>query len=104
MTASPSPKGNKMTYSTDNFQAGSEFRVQWTTAAPNPSYNPKMAMMQGSRYRKYAEILTNHVSEIFSTYEEAESFSLSVGCNSWNVMVRLPGNKNFRTAYDTKKI
>lgn len=95
-----------MTYTTANFETGSEFRVQWTTEISNPRYDRKRAMMQRGRYRVLPHIATKHVSETFATYEEAKSFSDSlVGDVAYKfVMVRLPGNKNFRSASDTKKI
>lgn len=95
-----------MTYTTQNFETGSEFRVQWETERPNPRYDRRVAMMQKGRYRQLPTIITKHASDIFSTYEEAKAVKDSVteDAHFLNITVRLPGNKNFRTTHDTKKI
>ena len=80
-----------MTYTTESFKPGSEFRVQWVI------YTVK-------RNSKYGETISHKSSDIFDTYEEAEAFKQEVTEGQASVTVRLPGNKNFRTAWDTKKI
>lgn len=88
-----------MTYTTASFATGSEFRADWSESTPRQRrVNGVMMNVPSSRDFK---------SDIFSTYEEAESV-LSEAPNSkrisWSsVMVRLPGNKRFTMAYYAKK-
>ena len=79
-----------MTYTTASFETGSEFRVSWVIFTDKPN-------------SKYGTTIGHRNSDIFDTYEAAEAFNnqLSYGAE---VMVRLPGNKNFRTTRDTKKL
>lgn len=79
-----------MTYTTESFEAGSEFMVKWTDWSVNG--NP-----------------INRKSEIFTTYEEADALQVANESNgngeyaNRHVFIRRPGNKRFTIAYSAKK-
>jgi hypothetical protein len=84
---------NKMT--TTTFETGSEFRVSWETERPNPRY---------TRYnRQHQYIITQHKSEIFASYDEAQAFNVSID-KKGTVQVRRPGMKNFIPTYQAKSV
>ena len=91
-------KGNQMT-TTASFETGSEFRADWHEVTPRQRrVNGVMMSVPTFSERK---------SDIFSTYEEAQSVlskvleSKKIGWAS--VMVRLPGNKRFTMDFNAKK-
>jgi hypothetical protein len=82
-----------MNYTTASFETGSEFRVHWIEISPNPRRNSK-----------HADIITIKDSDIFTTYEQAQAFRSELNNRNSDVMVRRPGNKNFRRDRDTKTV
>ena len=88
-----------MTYTTASFATGSEFRADWTEVTPRQrTVNGVMMNVSTFNERK---------SDIFSTYEEAQSVLSEVlesKKTGWaSVMVRLPGNKRFTMDFNAKK-
>lgn len=89
-------------YKTEDFEAGSEFRVNWEVSRPNPRYNPIAARLSGKT--SHREIITKFSSPIFSTYERAAEFIVEayLGQSEPRIKVRRPGTKNFIPVYNAK--
>ena len=91
-------KGNQMT-TTASFETGSEFRAEWTESRP-AQRRVNGVMMSVSTF-------SERKSDIFSTYEEAQSVLAEVMASKkigfCALMVRLPGNKRFTMDFNAKK-
>ena len=85
-------EGTKMrNYTTESFEKGSEFRVHTVTWVESKRGRDGLAPMTWD-------------SEIFSTYEEAKELASTLDSRTISIMVRRPGNKNFKRDYQTKTV
>lgn len=90
-----------MNYTSESFEAGSEFRVAWEIARPNPRYNPFMSRAGRTSHR---EIITNYTSPVFDSYEAAIEFIETTFIRDFRVQVRRPGKKTFVPTYNAHKV
>ena len=81
-----------MNYTTESFEAGSEFRVQ--TVDVTYHSRPK---------RGHMETITTKNSDTFATYEEAVAHADTLNSESKRIQVRRAGNKRFTSTWNAKK-